>query len=181
MKRFYLLVLNNHNILCLQNYHMHSSSFVDITAKRRRHQLSLHPSFPYARYILGVAGQVVLTNHYLVHIRSLPIWFAGSQPEPNWMLLSSFPMTWTSVFHSLLLMSPAFSILIEMENLQQITTRNTAVFQELSLHESASLILVLSFLPFMELFRSLLPGYSELYHYHLLWIHGPYKQIWSEV
>ena len=33
-------------------------------------------------------------------------------------------------------MSPAFSILIEMENLQQITTGNTAVFQQLSLHES---------------------------------------------
>ena len=40
------------------------------------------------------------------------------------------------VFHSLPLMSPAFSILIEMENLQQITTRNTAVFQQLSLHEA---------------------------------------------
>ena len=85
------------------------------------------------------------------------------------------------VFHALPLMSPAFSIMIEMENLQQITTRNTAVFPELSLHEPTSLILVLSFLPFMELFRSLLPGYSELYHYHLLWIHGPQKYIWSEV
>ena len=48
---FYLLVLNYHIILCLQNYHM--NSFVDITAK----------SSPYARYILGVAGQVVVTNH----------------------------------------------------------------------------------------------------------------------
>ena len=37
------------------------------------------------------------------------------------------------VFHALRLMSPAFSIMIEMENLQQITTMNTAVFQELSL------------------------------------------------
>ena len=40
------------------------------------------------------------------------------------------------VCHALPLMSPAFSIMIEMKNLQQITTRNTAVFQELSLHES---------------------------------------------
>ena len=43
------------------------NSFVDITAKHRRHQLSLHPSSDvsprYARYILGVAGQVVVTNH----------------------------------------------------------------------------------------------------------------------
>jgi len=42
MKKFYLLVLNNHIILCLQNYHMNSC--VDITAKCRRHQLSLHLS-----------------------------------------------------------------------------------------------------------------------------------------
>ena len=73
---------------------MNSSSFVDITANRRRHQLSLHPSsdgvFPYTRYILGVAGQIVLTNHYLVHIRSLPIWFAGSKPEPDLMLFMQF-------------------------------------------------------------------------------------------
>ena len=41
------------------------------------------------------------------------------------------------VFHSLPLMYPAFSILIEIENLQQITTRNTAVFPQLSPHESA--------------------------------------------
>ena len=86
--RFYLLVLNNHIILCLQNYHM--NSFIDITAKRRRHHLSLHPSSDvsssYARYILGVAGQVVVTNNYPVHIRWLPNWFAGSKPEPNWML-----------------------------------------------------------------------------------------------
>ena len=34
-------------------------------------------------------------------------------------------------------MSSAFSILIEMENLQQITTTNTVDFQQLSLHESA--------------------------------------------
>ena len=58
MNRFYLLVLNNHIILCLQNYHI--NSFVDITAKRRRHHLSLHPSSdvspPYARYILGGGG-----------------------------------------------------------------------------------------------------------------------------
>ena len=33
----------------------------------------------------------------------------------------------------------------------------------------------------MELFCSLLQRHSELYHYHLLWIHGPYKYIWSEV
>jgi len=53
----YLLVLMN--------------SFVDITAKRRRHQLSLHPSSDvsplYARYIL-----------------------AWSKPEPNWMLFMQF-------------------------------------------------------------------------------------------
>jgi len=57
------------------------TSFVDIAAKRRHHQLSLHPSSvvspPYARYILRVAGQIVLTNHYLVHIRWLPIWVFG--------------------------------------------------------------------------------------------------------
>ena len=53
----YLLVLMN--------------SFVDITAKRRRHQ-------------------IVLTNHYLVHIRWLPIWFAWSKPEPNCMLFMQF-------------------------------------------------------------------------------------------
>ena len=33
----------------------------------------------------------------------------------------------------------------------------------------------------MALFCSLLPGHSELYHYHLLCIHGPYIYIWSEV
>ena len=33
----------------------------------------------------------------------------------------------------------------------------------------------------MELFCSLLPGHRELYHYHLLWIHGPYIYIWWEV
>jgi len=75
MNRFYLLVLNNQISLCLQNYHM--NRFVDTTAKRRRHQLSLHPSSDisrsYARYILGVARQIVLSNHYLVHIRWLPI------------------------------------------------------------------------------------------------------------
>ena len=38
MNKFYLLVLNNHISLCLQTYHM--NSFVDITAKRRRNQLS---------------------------------------------------------------------------------------------------------------------------------------------
>jgi len=46
MKRFYLLV------------RMHS--FVDINVKRRRHQLSLHPSSdvspPNPQYILGVTG-----------------------------------------------------------------------------------------------------------------------------
>ena len=159
MKRFYLLVLNNHIILCLQNYHMHSSSFVDITAKRRR-----HPSFPYARYILGVAGQVVLTNHYLVHIRWIPIWFLGRSQSQTWCFFCSFPMTWTSVFHSLLLMSPAFSILIEMENLQQITTRNTAVFQHLSLHESVRSW----YLAFFNSWNSVL---SSIISYHPLSYH----------
>jgi len=91
MNRFYLLVLNNHISLCLQTNHMNSC--VDISAKRRRHQLSLHPSSdvspPYARYILGMADRL-LTNLYLVHIRWLPIWFAGSKPEPNWMLFMQF-------------------------------------------------------------------------------------------
>ena len=70
--------------------------FVDIIANHRRYQLSLHPSsnvsHPYARYILGVAGRVVVTNHYLVHIRWFPIWFAGSKPEPNWMLFMQFSL-----------------------------------------------------------------------------------------
>ena len=47
---------------CLHNYYM--ASLVDIIAKRRRNQPSLHPSSdvspPYARYILGVAGQIVM-------------------------------------------------------------------------------------------------------------------------
>jgi len=68
--------------------------FVDTTAKLRRHQLSLHSSSdvvpPYARYILVMAGQIVLTNHYLVHIRWLPIWFAGSKPKPSLMLFMQF-------------------------------------------------------------------------------------------
>ena len=93
MNRFYLFVLNNHIILCLQNYHM--NSFVDVTAKRRHNQLSLHPSSdvssPHTRYILGVTGQIVLTNHYLVHIRWLRIGsFAGSKSEPNWMFCMQF-------------------------------------------------------------------------------------------
>ena len=117
---FYLLVLNNHIILCLQNYHM--NSFVDTTAKRRRHHLSLHPSSdvspPYSRNILGEAEQIVLTNHYIVHIRWLPIWFAGSKPEPNWMLFMQFSQ------------SGDLSFIL-------FTTRNTPVFQELSLHELA--------------------------------------------
>ena len=58
--------------------------------------------------------------------------------------------------HSLPLMSPAFSILIEMENLQQITTRNTAVFQQFKFPSmSRPLVLVLGFLQFMELLFSL--------------------------
>ena len=40
------------------------NSFVDITAKRRRHQLSLHPSSDdsplYARYILNAINAVFL-------------------------------------------------------------------------------------------------------------------------
>ena len=35
-------------------------------------------------------GHVVVTNHYPVHIRWLPIWFAGYKPEPNWMLFMQF-------------------------------------------------------------------------------------------
>jgi len=50
-----------------------------------------------------------------------------------------------------------------------------------SFHSWVGQVLILGFLRFMELFCSLLPGHSELYHYHLLWIHGPYKYIWSEV
>ena len=61
----------------------------------------------------------------------------GRSQSQTWFSLCSFPRAWGSVFHSLQLMSPAFSILIVMENLQRITTRNTAVFQQLSLHESA--------------------------------------------
>jgi len=56
------------------------NSLINITAKRS--QLSLHLSSdispPYARYILGVAGQIVLTNHYLVHIRWLPVFFINT-------------------------------------------------------------------------------------------------------
>ena len=50
MNRFYLLVLNNHIILCLQNYHM--NNYVDITAKRRRHHPSLHPSADVSPHML---------------------------------------------------------------------------------------------------------------------------------
>jgi len=70
------------------------NSFVDITAKRRRNQLRFHPlsdvSPPYARYISVVAGQILLTNHYIIHIRWLSIWFAGSKPESNWVLFMQF-------------------------------------------------------------------------------------------
>ena len=135
MNRFYLLVLNNHIILCLQNYHI--TSFVDITAKRRRHHPSSDVSPPYARYILG-GGGAGSGNH------SLPRPYTMASKLVRWVearakldaLYADF-IGRGAVFHSLPLMSLAFSILIEMENLQQITTRNTAVFQELSLHESA--------------------------------------------
>jgi len=43
MNRFYLLVLNNYISLCLHNYYMYS--FVDITAKHGRHQLSIGKGF----------------------------------------------------------------------------------------------------------------------------------------
>ena len=85
---FYLLVLNYHIILCLQNYHM--NSFVDITAK----------SSPYARYILGVAGQLVVTNHYPVHIRWLSIGLLGRSQSQTGCSLCSFPRTWTCLSFS---------------------------------------------------------------------------------
>ena len=98
MNRFYLLVLNNHTILCLQNYHI--NSFVDITAKRRRHHPSSDVSPPYARYILGGGGAGSGDQSLPVHIRWLPNWFAGSKPEPNWMLLCRFHRAWTCLSFS---------------------------------------------------------------------------------
>ena len=48
------------------------NSFIDITAKRS--QLSLHPSGvspPYARYILGVAGQIISADQSLPRSHTL--------------------------------------------------------------------------------------------------------------
>ena len=117
--------------------------FVDITDKRRHNQLSLHPSSdvspPYARYIFGVTGQIVLTNSTT---SSTYVGFQfgslGRSQSQTGCSLCSFPWAWASFFHALPLMSPAFSIMIEMENLHQITIRITAVFQQLSLHESSA-------------------------------------------
>ena len=57
---------------------------VGITAKHRRHQPSFHPSSDvsprYARYILGVAWQVVVIND-LSYLHWLQVWFA----EPKLM------------------------------------------------------------------------------------------------
>ena len=105
MNIFYLLELTNHIILCLRNYQMYI--VVDITAKRRRHQLSLHPSSDvsprYARYILGVMWQVVVINHF-VYVRLLPFWSAA------------YPRVCAASFRALPLKPPSFSILIEMGN-----------------------------------------------------------------
>jgi len=108
------------------------TSFVDITDKRRRHQLSLHPSADvsplYARYILGMAGQIISAD------QSLPRPHTLASNLVRWVearakldALYAVFLGHGPVFHSLPLMSPVFSILIEMEHLQQITTRNTAV------------------------------------------------------
>ena len=114
MNRFYLFVLNNHIILCLQNYHM--NSFVDVTAKRRHNQLSLHPSSdvssPHTRYILGGGGvdsadQSLLGPHTLSS--NLVHWVERSQSQTEYALCS-FPRAWAFVFHSLLLMSPSLSL-----------------------------------------------------------------------
>ena len=68
------------------------------------------------RFILGLAGQIVLTNHYIVHIRWRPIWF--TRP------LSFILFRWCPQHSQYWLR-------------WKITTRNTALFQQLSLHESA--------------------------------------------
>jgi len=51
---------------------------VDISAKHRRHKLSFHPSSDvsprYARYILGLAGQVVVINGF-IYVHWLQVWF----------------------------------------------------------------------------------------------------------
>ena len=104
------------------------SSFVDITAKRRRHHLSPHPSsdvsFPYARYIPRVAGQVVALPRPNTLACNLVRWV---EARAKLDALYAVFLRRGPVCHALPLMSPAFSIMIEMENLQQITTRNTAV------------------------------------------------------
>ena len=110
---------------------------VDITAKRRHHQLSLHPSSDVFDTSLRWRGrqscQTTTSSTYV----GFQFGSLGRSQSQTGCSLCNFPRVWASVFHSRSLMSPAFSILIEMENLQQITTRNTADFQQLSLHESA--------------------------------------------
>ena len=118
------------------------NSFADITAKRRRHHLSPHPS-----------SDVPPPPLCSVHSRGGGTG-SSDQPLQRPYTLASNLVRWVEarakldalyavflgrgpVVHSLPLMSPGFSILIEMENLQQITTRNTAVYQQLSLLESA--------------------------------------------
>ena len=69
----------------------------------------------------------------------VPIWFAGSKSEPNWMLFMHFFLgAWVAIFHSLSLM-PSGILNTDWDGklLQLSTTRNTAVFQPLSLHVSA--------------------------------------------
>ena len=73
----------------------------------------------YARYILGVAGQVVLTNHYLVNIR----WF---------QVVLGCCLSFSSVDATGILNTDW-----DGKPPEQITTRNTAVFRPLSLHMSA--------------------------------------------
>ena len=80
-----------------------------------------------------------------------------------------FPRASAAVLFVLPLKPPAFSILIEIGNL---------------CFPATFLFLCrpgLVFLQFIELFCSLLPGHSELYHYHLLWKHGPQTYIESQV
>jgi len=84
-------------------------------------------------------------------------------------LNAAFTKDCAAVCFALPLKLPSFSILIEMgiplfSNLFPLMCRPG-----------------LGFLQFMELFCSLLSGHIEIYHYHLHWIHEPYKYIEFEV
>ena len=80
----------------------------------------------------------MVINHYLVHIRWFPIWFAGSKPEPNWMLFIQFSLGMGCCLSFSSVDAPGIlNTDCDGKPLQQITTRNTAVFRPLSLYVSA--------------------------------------------